>query len=99
MSRCGGSNGGGGGFSAVAETPRNARPQISVALPFAAPAPGGATSGERQVLSLLQSCGAVVRHLAAFRCQDALAALEQLPSCQRMTGTTLAWHSLQLYSV
>lgn len=43
-------------------------------------------SGEHQVLALLQGCGAAVKLVAAFRCQDALAALNRLPSRHQNTG-------------
>lgn len=79
--------GGSANSSAFPAECRNARPQISIDIPQSPQAEnGGATSGERQLLALLQSCGMAVRHLSAFRCHDAFAALKQLPSCHRNTG-------------
>lgn len=52
----------------------------------AAETPRAGSNAAQQVLRLLQMCGSVVRLLAAFRCQDALAALERLPRCHQNTG-------------
>jgi len=52
----------------------------------AAPSAAGSEQGQQAVLALLHALGRGYLHLSWFRCEEAIAAFEQLPKQHRDTG-------------